>query len=140
MGRDVTHIVEQIRRFEPVQEDWSALDRLLQELFRTDEASLGVRAILGIFERFPAHDGFGVFWSAVHGLESLSGYELALIESVRQAPAMFSLRMIRRILNSGVSEVAGVRLLELVREVVRRDDVSRDVRDAAQDILDDFVV
>ena len=73
--------------------------------------------LLNIFERFPDEDGFGVFWSIVHLLEATTGYEPALVESVRRKPSEFNLLMINRLINGGTSVVAGQSLVSLLRAV-----------------------
>lgn len=77
-----------------------------------------VGALLGVFERFPWSDGYGVFWGVLHALEALKEYELALVASVRRRAGEFNLMMVNRLLNGGTTHVGGVRLLELLREVV----------------------
>ena len=64
--------------------------------------------MLRVFERYPDEDGAGVFWSIVHGLEALPGYEPFLVESYsKRAPSEFGVIMLGRILNSGQREIAG---------------------------------
>jgi hypothetical protein len=80
----------------------------LVETFQSPEAEKAVGAMLRVFERFPTGDSHGVFWSILHGLEAHSGrYEFQLIESVRRAPAEFSLIMLNRMINAGETELAG---------------------------------
>src|SRR3982751_1639786 len=116
MPRTASEIIAAIQGFEPVNGNWLVLDRLLGELFQGGFAAQGIEAMLGVFERYPADDGAGVFWSIVHGLESLPGYETAVVESVRRAPVEFTLLMINRMLNAGVREAGGVQLTSLIRE------------------------
>lgn len=71
-------------------------------------------ALLRVFERFPDEDGAGVFWSIVHGLEALSGYEKHLVAAVQRHPTDFTVIMVRRLINAGSQEIDGVKLSELV--------------------------
>jgi hypothetical protein len=135
MPRAASDIVEDIRCFEPTGGNWLALDRLLGELFQAGAGPLGIDAMLGVFERFPADDGAGVFWGIVHGLESLPGYEGEVIKSVCRAPSEFSVLMIGRLLNAGVEEVGDVRLVPLLREVAGRQDAAPEARRVAQEFL-----
>lgn len=68
MLRAESVIVEDIRRFEPTRGNWLPLEQLLGELFQAGAGLHGIDAMLSVFERFPADDGAGVFWSIVHGL------------------------------------------------------------------------
>lgn len=132
MDRPVSEIIAAIEDFRPSNDGWLKLDGLLCELFESGAASQGIAAMLGVFERYPTEDGAGVFWAIVHGLESLPGYESHLIESVRKAPTDFSMMMIHRLLNAGYHEVGGIRLLSLLEQVARNENVSPDVRGSAQ--------
>ena len=111
--RPVSEIIAALERFQPSNGNWLALDALLEELFQCGSASLGIKAMLEVFEQFPTEDGAGVFWSIVHGLESLDGYERRLVESVRRAPSEFSLIMVHRhiILSAGPDETSLLRTI-----------------------------
>jgi hypothetical protein len=51
-----------------------------------------------VFERFPDEDGAGVFWSIVHGIESLDvDYEQTLRASLARRPSRMGQIMLRRL-------------------------------------------
>ncbi len=137
MARPVSDIIAAIEKFKPLNGNGLGLDALLDELFQSGSASLGIDAMLRVFERHPAEDGAGVFWSIVHGLESLPGYESRLVESVRKAPSEFTLLMVNRLLNAGYGEAGGVRLVPLLEQVVQDRNARPEIRREAQEILDD---
>src|SRR5262249_42909345 len=116
---------------------WLGLDTLLQELFKGGSASLGIDAMLRVFELYPTEDGAGVFWAIVHGLESLPGYESRLVKSLRKAPSGFALLMLNRLLNAGCEEAGGVRFVPVLEQVVQNQNASPEIRQEAQDILND---
>jgi hypothetical protein len=97
--RSIVQIAEDIRSYQP-GDDWLGLHELLEELFGHPIEQIPPPCLLAIFERFPLHDGYGVFWSALHGLEDIPAYEPHLIASLRRQPSQFGLLMVRRILNS----------------------------------------
>lgn len=111
-------IIEAIAQIQPGYEDWLELDGMLNELWASGEPHVGIEVLFKVFERFPEHDGYGVFWSIVHGLESLSDYEPALIDSLRRQPTEFNVLMVERILIGGVFSVAGREGLTLLKEVL----------------------
>lgn len=74
--------------------------------------------MLGVFERFPEQDGYGVFWGILHALEACEGYELELLASVSRKPCEFNVLMVNRLLNAGVSEIQGQSLDGILRFVV----------------------
>lgn len=90
------------------------------------------RALLGVFERFPEDDGYGVFWSIVHCLEACKGYEAILVESVSRAPSEFNLLMVNRLLNAGITEVDGEELASLLASVATNPNAPSRARQSAQ--------
>jgi len=113
-----SEIIEAITQYQPEGDNWLGLERLLECLWATGEPEKGMDALFGVFERFPEHDGYGVFWSILHGLEDLPDYELALIDSLRRQPMEFNVRMVNRILNTGQNNVGGMNGLMLLNEVL----------------------
>jgi hypothetical protein len=94
--------------------DWSKLDPLVDELFK-NHPHQGLDAMLRIFERHPIEDN-DWFWTMLHGIESLLGYERRLVASFRRAPSVFAGKMIMRIINSDQTHVGKTDLLQLLRE------------------------
>ncbi len=99
-------IVASLTHFEG--SDWDKLDQLLEQLWVTGAPEQGMKALFGIFERYPEDDGNGVFWTILHGLERLPNYEPALVSSVRRQPTEFNVLMVNRILNTGQESIGGV--------------------------------
>ena len=120
------HDEPQLREFE---EAMGAVrpDELGQEEFR---------ALLGVFERFPEDDGYGIFWSIVHYLEACTHYEPVLIESVTRAPCEFNLLMVNRLLNSGVIQVNGQSLLSVLAAVASSPRATSSARKSAQSFIE----
>jgi hypothetical protein len=115
VARTAQQIAADILAFEPVEGDWRPLDSLLAELWQTGRPGEYVEELLRVFEKFADEDGAGVLWSIVHGLESLRGYEPALIRSVGRCPSHLGVMMIGRLLNSGRRRVGEVSLYELLK-------------------------
>ncbi|WP_422929150.1 hypothetical protein [Singulisphaera sp. PoT] len=136
MSRPPEVLIAAIRDFEPDDGNWLALNGLLDELTRSEAGGRGIEAMLSLLEKYPADDGTGVFWSIVHGVESLAGYEPALVESVRRTPAEFSVLMVGRMLNAGEVEVGGVRLLPLIRGVAEMPEIAPTIRRMARRFTD----
>jgi len=116
----------------------SQLLRLEELLSSLDPSACGepeFTALLQVFERFPEHDGFGVFWSILHLLEACAGYEEALVRSVRQKPVEFNLTMVNRLLNTGVSEVNGQSLERLLASAAQSEEVDKRARQVARSFM-----
>ena len=89
--------------------------------------------MLGVFERFPEQDGYGVFWGILHALEACDGYEAELLVSVQRKPCEFNVLMINRLLNADVYEVEGHSLEDVLRSVaVNPTATAQAVHDAKQ--------
>ena len=115
--------------------DETQLQQLEEAISATRPEDLGqpeFRALLGVFERFPEDDGYGIFWSIVHCLEACEGYEPALIESVTDHPTEFNLLMVNRLLNGGVTEVEGRSLLSVLASVAANPVASGSARKSAE--------
>lgn len=131
----VDGVIKALARYQPEPDGWLGLDGLLERLWATGEPEKGVGALFGVFERFPEHDGYGVFWSILHGLESLPDYESPLVDSVRRRPTEFNVRMIDRILNAGQNSISGADGLMLLREVLVHPDATDQARKNAGEYL-----
>jgi hypothetical protein len=112
------------------------LEDTLNRLFASENPELGIDALLRVFERFPDTDGQGVFWSIVHGLESLPDYEEKLIESVRRRPSQFSLLMVNRMLNAGMARVRDTNLLSVLKDVAADERQPEEIREEARDFIE----
>ncbi len=131
--RAASSIVADIHAFQPEGGNWRPLDDLLDQLWATGEAGRYVPDLLSVLERFPEEDGVGVLWSVVHGVESLPGYEPALIRSVRHVPSELGITMVVRLISAGVAEVGNARLSDLLRDLAGRSDISEQIREVARD-------
>lgn len=116
-------LVESLQRFSDPQSEsqLNALDAAVQGVDPESCTSAEHRAMFEVFERFPEDDGFEVFWGILHALEACSGYESELLASVQRKPCEFNVLMINRLLNGGISEVAGVSLTDALRSVLTND-------------------
>jgi hypothetical protein len=112
------------------------LQSAIDDLFTSDQPELGIGGLLRIFERFPDQDGHGIFWSILHGSESLPAYEGALIESVRRQPSEFGLLMVNRLLNSGRTQVDGIELMALLEEVAGSSHYPEGAREGAREYIE----
>lgn len=109
-------------------EQLELLERLLSKLNPSSLCDEEYCALFGLFERFPEHDGFGVFWTILHRLEKSPQYEPHLLQSVQRQPAEFNLRMIARLVNGGVMQIGSVNLPALLRSVSTDQGVSESAR------------
>jgi len=118
---DGRKILAAIEGFHPARstrigKEWLDLDDLVQVLPATNaDPDLTARALLGVFERFPRHDGFEVFWTLLHYLEVLPGYERHLLESIQRTPNHMSVLMLQRMIHYGITEFDGIELTALLR-------------------------
>ena len=131
MLRDTETIVAELNGYCGNNTDWRGLDRLVEELFLRPITAAGIDAMLGVFERHPTHDGFGVFWTLLHGIESAAGYEPHLLRSVRRRPSLFGVYMINRILNVGEKDIGDVSWISVLKEVSSCPGIAPEVQETA---------
>lgn len=138
MGDSIQDIISILDGINSVEEsaELAKLDGAVNSLFASGHPEFGIRALLHVFERFPDKDGYGVFWSILHGLESLPGYEEPLVESVRRQPSEFSLLMINCLLNAGRTHVNATDLFGLLSEVAGDPHYPASIRKEAEDFIE----
>jgi hypothetical protein len=109
---------EDIASFVPNDGDWRRLDGLAQEMWASERAREALWAPFALFERFPAdEDGCGVFWTILHGIEALDGYEDELAKSLRRQPSEFGILLAGRMLNGGIKTLEGAPLVPFLQSV-----------------------
>lgn len=132
--QNIIATIENIKSAEDAEE-LRRLDSAVVELFQSEHPEYGLQSLLGVFERFPDKDGYGVFWGTLHGIESIVGYEHALIESVKRQPSEFSLLMINRLLNAGRLNVSDADLMSLLEEIANGTNNAESIREDAKKYL-----
>ncbi|HVU15277.1 MAG TPA: hypothetical protein VHD32_00015 [Candidatus Didemnitutus sp.] len=103
-----------IREFTPQAGNWRPLETLLARVFTGPDPKSYFHAIFNLFERFPKEDGAGVFWSALHGMETVGGYEELLLQYFRRHPSLMTTTMLRRIKKSGQSHIGQIEIALLI--------------------------
>ena len=110
--REVKEIISDIESFKSDEENWLRLDELVTELWESGNPESGIDALFEIFEKNPTEDGAGVFWTILHGLETLE-YEQKLYDSLKKKPSHMTITMLKRIENTNSDTIAGKSISEL---------------------------
>ena len=108
----VEEIIAEINSYESDDGNWLRLDELAIELWESGKPEFGINSLLGLFEKYPTEDGAGVFWTILHGIETLN-YEKELYESLIRKPTHITIIMLKRIENSNSELIAGKSISEL---------------------------
>jgi len=103
-----------IREFTPSTGDWRLLEGHFERAFASPDPKKYYPAMFNLFERFPEEDGAGVFWSALHGMEAVGGYEDLLLQYFRRWPSLMTKTMLRRVLNSGQTHIGKIAIASLI--------------------------
>jgi hypothetical protein len=136
MSRNIQQIVAEIDGLPTVDgDDLKRLQVLMDEFFESPAANDHVDVWFRLFERFPDDDGYEMFWTILHGVESLPGSDAAVIASVSRLPTHFPVLMVNRMLNGGIASVSGRDLLQLLRQVAEDERNHPGVRADAQRFL-----
>ncbi|MFT3883275.1 MAG: hypothetical protein QM703_26930 [Gemmatales bacterium] len=138
MGENIQEIVAAIDQLASVDavDDLNRLHELAVQYFACAGASEYLDVWFRLYERFPEDDAFGVFWTILHSVEAQPNHGPLVVVSVRRSPSRFPVRMVNRLLNSGIQQVDGVDLLELLRAVAANDHCPPEVREEAAGFLE----
>ncbi|WP_350287978.1 hypothetical protein [uncultured Croceitalea sp.] len=110
--RQVKEIISDIESYKSDDGNWLRLDKLVTELWESGKPEIGIDALFGVFEKNPTDDGAGVFWTILHGLETLE-YEQKLYDSLMDKPSHMTITMLKRIENTDSDTIAGKSISEL---------------------------
>lgn len=103
-----------IREFTPTDGNWLLLENHFEQAFSSPDPKLYYHAIFNLFERFPEDDGGGVFWSALHGMEAVGGYEEFLLQYLRRWPSLMTRTMLMRMMNGGETQIGKTPIASLL--------------------------
>ncbi|WP_461537009.1 hypothetical protein [Spongorhabdus nitratireducens] len=132
--RSIEEVIEDVDGYLPVHDDWEPLDELIDEACNASDQRI-VKPFLGLLERNQDHDGYGVFWSIVHALESLGGYETELAASALRKPHELSVLMLNRLLNSGIQTIDGRPILEILLEIANNPAFPKSIQEEASEFV-----
>lgn len=89
--------------------------------------------LLQIMERHPLDD-FGMPGAMVHFIETFApDYEIYLVESLKRRPALHTIWMLNRCLNSCSRKSE---YIDLLKEIAIKDDVEKEIRNSTQEFID----
>jgi hypothetical protein len=113
--RSLAEILDDVRSFDPREQEWLELDALIQEIGGLPPDRAALEPLLGVFLRFPRHDGHEVLWGIVHAVEAIPGYERDVVALMARTPTDFLVTLGWRMLNAGVRTVDGQDVEALVK-------------------------
>lgn len=138
MTNTLDTICEEIEALASVADENSVarLVSLTDDFFQQANAEGRLEVWFRFFERFPEEDGFETFWSILHGIERLPGYETLVVGSVERRVSQFPVLMINRVINGGITTVEGMDLISLLEAVAESPSVLPSVREDALGFLE----
>ena len=136
MVRDSHTLMHELERFEPEDGNWLPLDDLVQEIIISPAPEQTAEAMMGLFERHPEEDGYGIFWTMLREIERFPGYEKTVFESLNRKPSMFSVLMVGRMLTSDRYANEAEFLAGKLRAVLADPAVPECITDAARAYLE----
>ncbi len=128
-------VIDNLNNFSPKQDEWDELDSLIEEASEHSGDKV-VKSLLSLFERFPTHDGYGVFWSIIHTLEAIGGYENELVNSIARQPHELSVLMLNRLINGGYKEIEGKPIINVLKEIANNESLSNEIREEANGFVE----
>jgi hypothetical protein len=118
MGRSIPDILADIDAFPPPtnpMREWGPFASPVTELEAAGGLPGAVSRLLWYFERHPTDRLVSNLWEVAHAMEHRSArrFEAAVLESVRQRPSDFVVRLLARVACHGSPAVNGVRVAEV---------------------------
>lgn len=132
-------VIQRLEAFEVAEYQPHNIVRL-NEIFRgfgeLPDRAEAMPAIYALLERAP--DGeLGSPGPLVHELEGIPGFERLLAASLERQPAMRTVWMVNRLLNSELSERDRTKWLAELKRVLSHPKADADLREMAQEFLED---
>lgn len=110
-----------IESFHATDDNWRDLDAHVQALCTSGEDLFAaLPTLLRVFERYPRHDGHGVFWAILHVIESVRGFEAVLVDHVARTPTEMGVTMLQRLVTAGFPRIGVVDLEPLIAQLQPR--------------------
>jgi len=101
---EISKVLDSISDVSTNADQLDLLDKTIKDIADVDQPLQAIQPLLRIFERFPEADGFGVFWSILHRIEATPGFEPFLLASVKRKPSEFTVMIINRMINGGITD------------------------------------
>ena len=145
--RTITEVIADVDALNTAHEDDLDLDRLYQlaKEYFVLEASGDVEHLdvwFRLYERYPDSDGYGVFWTILHGIEhvmfSPTGLLLIVNRSLQRKPTYFPLLIVSRMRNTPniTSRISERVLLDLLHLYETDERCDADLRISIQGFLE----
>lgn len=135
--KKTAEIIEELKRFEPVDEESLEsnellLDTILEDLFENEDASLVIPSLFELLENYPDAD-FGAPGTIVHTLEGFEGqYEEQLFLSLSRRPSPLSVLMLNRIINSLSDTKKKKDYIELLHQLSISESINQNAKEEAK--------
>lgn len=129
-------VKEYLTNFNAEIDDLDKLQDTLDSIWDSGKQDSIVAELFSVFENNPDHDGYGVFWSILHGLEGIDEYELQLCESIEIKPSEFNVLMAMRVLNPKSVSDYKVQVKDTLVKALSRSDLSETIKEEIQNCLE----
>ena len=137
--KELTQYLVKFRASDDEFKDVEKLDAAVSAWEKLGKPPEVIDAMLRVFERHPESAEFGNPGLLVHAIESIGpAYQEKLLRSVKKAPSMYGLLMVRRILNASKSPQESAPLLKLLQSIAKDKKWSPAICDEAAEILEDL--
>lgn len=99
MQDKIKEAIHQIEQLEMTIDGLNKFEVALNNLVNWGKIDLGIQAIFHAFEKYPEETAYGLFWTALHAIETTSDYYNDLINSLKRQPSIIAISMAWRIVN-----------------------------------------
>ena len=115
--------------------EFSELEEILKEVFNNKLQKHFIHDMFRIYEKYPEEDN-DIFWSMLHGIESINNYKDALFLSLNKKITKFGILMVNRIINKGIITYKNQNLLNLLEQFMNNESLSNELRNDAKEFFE----
>ena len=131
LKQEIAKIEESIDKYDEV--DTFVMENSIDAIAKAGYKQEAIEPLLQLMERHPTAY-FGDPGAIVHFIESLGmEYEKYLVTSLKRTPTITTVWMLNRCINAGEH---AEEFLGILKEIVGRADVDKDIKERAQDYID----
>ena len=96
---DTEKVKKFLSQFDAETDDLELLEEYIDEIWENEQEESFIETLFEVFENNSKHDGYGIFWTILHGIETIPNFEKYVLSSISKQVSDFSLIMAIRILN-----------------------------------------
>jgi len=130
MQDKIKDTIHQIEQLEMTVNGLDEFEIAINNLINWGKTDMGIQAIFHAFEKYPEETANGLFWTALHAIETTSDYYNDLIASLTRKPSIMTISMARRIMNN--NDIYSDQFKTILDQIASNENHSSTIRELAR--------